>query len=202
MVKLILSIIVTNILVFQNLSARTIVVKKDRTIKIDGVIYNLQKQSKSIIEWTKKNKDPIFVIINSTGGSVIDGITFMQAIDRVKARGVKVYCIVTGMAMSMATHILSACNYRYAMPTSLVMWHPMAVNASSLKLTIKTTGHLNKQMKLLSTYLDKRLKAALNISEKKYREFEEGEYIVFAYDLKTKIAPKFLSIVKDLRITK
>ena len=88
------------------------------------------------------------------------------------------------------------------MPTSLIMWHPMAMYAMFIKLTKKNTGQMNKQMKLLSDYLDERLKTALGISEKKYREFEEGEYIVFAHDLDSKIAPAFLNLVDDVRVKK
>lgn len=200
MTKLILSIIVTGILAFQTVYAGPALnLNPRRTVKVVGPIENLRKQSAKILRLSEESKKPIYVLVNSFGGSVFAGIGFVQAIDRVKTRGVKVKCVVTGSAMSMATHILSACSHRYALPTSLIMWHPMAMYAMFIKLTEENTGHMNRQFKLLSEYLDKRLKTTLGISEKKYREFEKGEYIMFGVDLRNKVAPKFLKIVEDVR---
>lgn len=186
-------------LTFQTAYAKVLKVEKNRTVEIFGPINDLEYESKELIRMGNNSKNPVFVVIDSPGGSVIAGVKFIQAIDRVRSRGVPVYCAVTGMAMSMATHILAACSYRYALPTSLIMWHPMAISVMMARLTEKSSGQLNKQFKLLSKYLDERLKKALQISEEKYREYEEGEYIMFGYDLNNKVAPKFLRLVSDIR---
>ena len=151
-----------------------------------------------MIKLSENNKKPIYVTIDSYGGNVLGGVEFIQAIDRVRSRGIKVKCVVTGASMSMATHILAACSHRYALPTSLIMWHPMAISVSFARLTEVNTDQMNQQLQLLSRYLDVRLRSALGISEAKYRKYEKGEYIMFAADIKRRVAPDFLSIVEDV----
>jgi ATP-dependent protease ClpP protease subunit len=203
-VKLILSIIVTSILVSPTSYAKGqkkkfLKLNPDRTIHIVGPIKNLRSQSKRILKLSENNQKPIYVTIDSYGGSVLGGVEFIQAMDRVRSRGVRVKCVVTGASMSMATHILAACSNRYALPTSLIMWHPMAINVAFARLTEVNTEQMNEQLRLLSRYLDVRLRDSLAISEAKYRKFEKGEYIMFGADIKKRVAPDFLSIIEDVR---
>lgn len=152
-----------------------------------------------MLRLSENNKKPIYVTVDSYGGNVLGGVGFIQAIDRVRSRGIKVKCVVTGAAMSMATHIFATCSHRYAFPTSLIMWHPMAISVAFARLTEINTDQMNQQLKLLSRYLDVRLRTTLGISEAKYRKYEKGEYIMFAADIKKRVAPDFLSIVEDVR---
>ena len=204
MIKLILSFIVTSTLV--SLTSFAEAPKKkflrldpNRTINISGPIKNLSKHSKRMLKLSENNKKSIYVIIDSYGGNVLGGVEFIQSIDRVRSRGIRVKCVVTGASMSMATHILAACSHRYALPTSLIMWHPMAISVAFARLTEVNTEQMNQQLQLMSRYLDLRLRSALGISESKYRKYEKGEYIMFAADIKKRVAPDFLSIVEDVR---
>ena len=169
-----------------------------RAIIIDGPIEALDEKAEDIRKWSLESTKPIFIVINSYGGSVIDGLKVVTAINQAKARKARVYCAVTDAAMSMATHILTACSGRYALKTSLIMWHPIAVNLMFASLTEKSTKRFNKQLVLLSEHLDKELMKALGLDKKVFDEYHENEYIQLATDL-DQIAPKFLKIVDDIR---
>ena len=68
----------------------------------------------------EENRTPIVLVINSCGGSVLDGIGLMDAIIRSKT---PVVAICAGYAMSMAFNIFSVCHLRVAMPNSVFMYH-------------------------------------------------------------------------------
>ena len=175
---------------------------KSRTVKISGPIKNLRVEANKMLKMADTSKNPISVVIDSPGGNVIGGLPLITAIDRIRSRGIQVNCVVDGMAMSMATHIIAACSNRYAMPTSLIMWHPIAINLMYARLTVKSTHQVKTQLVLLSKYLDTRLRLALGLKKAKFLEYHEGEYILFAETLEKKVAPKFLTLVSDIRTKK
>ena len=65
-------------------------------------------------------KKPIQMYINSPGGSVIDGMSIINAMNFIEA---PVYTIARGMAASMAALILAAGKKRYSLPDSVIMIH-------------------------------------------------------------------------------
>lgn len=67
-----------------------------------------------------EERQPIIIIINSYGGSVLDGLALMDAIKNSKT---PVIGVCTGYAMSMAFCIFSACHTRIAIPNAIFMYH-------------------------------------------------------------------------------
>ena len=65
-------------------------------------------------------RTPIVLIINSGGGSVLDGVALMDAIRHSKT---PVVGVCAGYAMSMAFAIFSVCHTRISMPNSIFMFH-------------------------------------------------------------------------------
>lgn len=179
------------------LQAKTFKYDPKRVVHITGTIESMDEPAEAIRELSTTKK-PIFIIINSYGGYVIEGVKVITAINQAKARKVRVYCAISDAAMSMATHIAASCTRRYAFKTSLIMWHPIAINLMFVRLTEKSTEQFNVQLKLLSSHLDKELKKALGLSDDVFNNYHENEYIQFAVDLET-IAPKFLTIIDDIR---
>ena len=175
---------------------------KKRTVKISGPIKSLRVEASKILKMADTSRDPISVVVDSPGGNVIGGLPFITAIDRIRSRGIEVNCVVDGMAMSMATRIMAACTNRYAMPTSLIMWHPIAINLMYARLTVKSPHQVKTQLVLLSKYLDNRLRVSLGLKKDKFLEYHEGEYILFAETLEKKVAPRFLTLVSDIRTKK
>ena len=202
MKNLMMLVVVFSAVFCQTAFSRVVMLDKDRTVSVVGPIKDLRKQANRLLEFSEANNKPVYVVINSLGGDIVGGLPLITAIDRVKSRGIKVSCVVDGMAMSMATYILAACSTRYALPTGLIMWHPVASSLVVTRLTEKTSQQIKTQLTLLSEYLDNRLRRSLGINKTKFEEYNEGQYIVFANDLNKKIAPRFLKIVKDIRTKK
>ena len=77
------------------------------------------------LEKGKKEKTPIFMYINSPGGSVIDGLAL---VDTMRFISTPVYTFVIGTAASMGSVILSAGEkgHRHALPSSQVLVHQMS----------------------------------------------------------------------------
>jgi len=71
------------------------------------------------------SKDPITLLITSTGGAIIYGNAIVDAIRDVRSRGIRVIGKVEGACMSMATGILQACDVRVATKTGIFMVHGM-----------------------------------------------------------------------------
>ncbi len=77
-----------------------------------------------ISEYNRNKSKEIFLIIDSPGGSVLDGARLMTAIENSKA---KVSCIDVGMAASMGFMILEHCHNRYAVSRATLMSHPASL---------------------------------------------------------------------------
>ena len=78
--------------------------------KINGIDYGTPEEKRT----------PIVLVINSGGGSVLDGVGLMDAIKQSKT---PVIGICTGYAMSMAFSIFSVCHVRISMPNAIFMYH-------------------------------------------------------------------------------
>ena len=84
----------------------------------------------SVAGWSKQlarcDADIVYVYINSPGGSVSAGNTFIQAINYHARSGKKIACIAD-FAASMAFAILQACPYRLGTSQSTAMQHQMSL---------------------------------------------------------------------------
>lgn len=67
------------------------------------------------------------ILINSPGGQVDAGVRMIRLIELEKSQGVRVVCIVTGEASSMAFNILTHCDVRLATQRSYAVVHKIAV---------------------------------------------------------------------------
>ena len=65
------------------------------------------------------------IFIDSNGGSVPDGMKALRAIDEEKARGVRVICVATRHASSMAFNTLTHCSVRMATMHTEILVHPI-----------------------------------------------------------------------------
>lgn len=100
-----------------------------------------------IFEGNKKNK-PIYLLIDSPGGSVFDGARIISAI---QASRNPVYTVCLESCASMAAMILEYGYERYAVDRSVLMFHPAS-------LTTMVNGDLDKivsKFLFLKRYIDK-----------------------------------------------
>jgi ATP-dependent Clp protease protease subunit len=72
----------------------------------------------------KKPGQPIYLLLDSPGGSVLDGARVISAIQASKA---PVYTVCLQICASMAAMILEYGHERYAVDRSIVMFHPASV---------------------------------------------------------------------------
>ena len=86
----------------------------DRVVDLQGGVKlsGMRAAQKSMLELDAQSDEPIWLRINSPGGSVAAGLVLldtMQAIDS------PVYCVVESRAYSMGAIILTFCEKRYAL---------------------------------------------------------------------------------------
>lgn len=107
-------------------SSYTLTLDPERTITIGyGIDGGLLVQAREVEAMMENNAKPVYMVINSPGGSVTAMNQFVSVMDRAKQRGVKFRCVVSVMAASAAFQILAHCNERYAFKESLLLFHPM-----------------------------------------------------------------------------
>jgi len=104
--------------------AETVAVNPERTIRIDGFIRDLQPQA-SALEDLVVTPEPVYLVINSPGGSVYGGLLFINAMLTARERGITVVCVVPNAAASMAFNILTFCDERYTLRYTLLLFHPI-----------------------------------------------------------------------------
>jgi len=164
-----------------------------------GPMGDLSSKADAVEALYKKDpKSAISIIIDSPGGSVFGSMPLLQAVERVRSRGTAVICAVTGQAMSMALHLMASCTKNFIMPTSLLMYHPVSMSMSRVRLTEETSKEIYKQLNIISNYLDKKLRRRLGISEELFNEYHRGEFIQYGFDF-VDHAPGFSELIIDIR---
>lgn len=110
-----------------------------------------------------------YLSIDSPGGSVGVGIEFVDAMRSAQDHGTKIVCTVKdrGMAASMATYILAACDERFMGRQSALMFHTVSVgdvggNQWDLERVAKYIESLNARMAIF-------IAGRLSISLAEYR---------------------------------
>ncbi len=110
------------------------------------------------------NKLPIFLYINSPGGSVIDGLEIIDTMNFIKP---KVGTICTGMAASMGFAILSSGEkgMRYSLPNTSLMAHRVSSGARGVIQDMEVSF---EHSKFLDTKLANMISTNIGMDTKKY----------------------------------
>lgn len=103
------------------------------------------------------NKRPITIIMNTPGGSIVDGMALYDAVQHAVAMGVKVRIVAIGACMSMGTIIMQAASERLSTPNAVFMLHELSmVNAGSLGQLKDRHQEAERLQTMLDTILVKR----------------------------------------------
>lgn len=98
------------------------IVLTDRIVEVQGGIgeQNMKSAQEKMLEYDEQSHDPIWILINSGGGSVEAGLILIDTM-----RGIEspMHCLVESKAYSMAAIILSFCDRRLALPHATIMLH-------------------------------------------------------------------------------
>ena len=138
----------------------------DRVVNLNGPVgfSMIKKAQKDFIELNEQSNDPIWILINSPGGSVDAGLIL---IDTFRASKSPVYCLVESRAYSMAAITLLFCDRKYALDHATIMLHEasygtMGEDPSNRSRIYFLTRHLDR----MHVELAKRV----GMSHEKYRE--------------------------------
>lgn len=121
----------------------------------------------------KNPKEPIYLVIDSNGGSLDAGQKLIDTMRGAKsAHGLKTICIVIDDAFSMAAVISAYCHQTFMMPNSALMFHEAAYGIQAPASIIESYVKFNK--KFLGGF-EKRLAKQLGITYEKYVELRRDE---------------------------
>lgn len=106
-----------------------------RVIKIIGrVDGEIISKAAELEKMTRTNSSPIYMLINSPGGSVQAGMAFVDAMRAAKRRGVVFHCATQVMAASMAFIFINECQRRYAAANARLLFHPISLSTQGSRL--------------------------------------------------------------------
>jgi len=115
----------------------------------------------------------------------------MSVMRQAQAKGVELNCYVTGMAASMAFQILAFCDNKYALPYSMLLWHP--VRATNIRsLTPDQSRTLARHLVELEKYLIDELRSNFDIEDEVFWHHYHEETLHLA----RMVAPN----LKDLKL--
>lgn len=141
------------------------VVMTNRVIEMSGGVGfdNMKAAQKRLLELDGEGSEPIWIRINSPGGSVDAGLIL---IDTMKAVDSPVYCVVESSAYSMAAILLTFCDKKYGLPHATFMLHEASYG------TAGEDPQNRSKLDFLTKYLDRlheQIAANLKMDIKKYR---------------------------------
>lgn len=167
-------------------------------IYINGVIdYTTTRVADQILSQASR-PGAINIVIDSPGGSIFAGNTVVQAINMAQSSGKVVNCVVTRFAASMAFIIFNECTNRYALQTSLLLWHSPRISYMGI-LTPDVIRPLYDQLTSLKKFFDQRVLSKLKISKSKYEYYSKNDFVHFGQDL-YQLDPTYLKLVSGVSV--
>jgi ATP-dependent Clp endopeptidase proteolytic subunit ClpP len=146
---------------------KTLEIDEKRSVKINFPIGYFKESDDAVKEQLKQlgnSKDPIFVLLDSPGGSVDVGnemISLMQAADG------PVYTVCVGLCASMAAVILEHGTKRFALDRSTIMFHDASGGARG------SLGEMNSILQFYRRMVEKTNRYIAERSSMKYETFME-----------------------------
>lgn len=175
-----------------------------RTVILEGAVDGAAvKEFMRFEKFLDESTDqPIAVVINSFGGSVMAMKFILNWIHRAKSRGVPVICIVDTVAASAAFSIFAECSERYALPYSMHLWHPVRVRVGGLfgtAVTPEVAEELADSLKREEEWLVQHLRSRLPIDDVTFYKHYRAETLHNATDL-NELIPGWMTIIDDYQV--
>lgn len=194
------TILITTLLVLASATAygKTLNVNPDRTIVINKAIRgDILDETNQLMALAGQSKKPIYILINSPGGSVFPGLQFITAMSIAKHRGISVRCVVPFMAASMGFQFYVNCSKRYAFKNSMLLWHPMKLSGAK-GLAASDLLYQGSRITQLERPLIEDIMKALKITPKVFKHHYKHETMWTASQLQ-RLSPEFLIIINDVK---
>lgn len=107
-------------------------------------------------------KDPIWLYINSPGGSVMDGLAIIDTMQAIQS---PVFTVCVGLAASMGAAILTCGDRRYATTNASIMFHEVSSGAQGKLSTMEEDLEFTKS---LDNTLERIISENIGMNQKKY----------------------------------
>lgn len=160
---------------------------------------NILAQGDAMLKMARESSDPIHLVVNSPGGDVITGFMFINQMEAVRSKGVRIKCYVPQIAASMAFQILLHCDERTALSKAFLLWHGVRIQmgggfmTQGATVTAGSARQLAADMELLDEVILRELDATLGLSEEDVRYHFSVETLHVAENLHA-LTPSFLKI--------
>lgn len=148
------------------------------SVRLEGVVdaISVPLTINSLEKLRKGGATKVFLLINSPGGSVLDGVKLTSYIESAPFE-IDTVCI--GLCASMAAHIHQVGKHRLMTPKSILMFHPASGGLQG------NMEQMNNQLQMFRRYMD-RLDAAIALRSKqdfgKFKERLSQEYWIETED--------------------
>ena len=152
-------------LCLSKLNEQTITLKKNNFVSIKDEV-----SEQNVIKWSnelnKLNSNPIYLYIDSPGGSVDAGLQFINTINYHKNQGKIINCIAKS-AYSMAFVIFQNCSNRYVISSTTLMQHQISL--SGIKGNINNLMNYLDMINKISYELDNMVSTRIKMDLTEYR---------------------------------
>lgn len=179
-------------------TSKTLIVNQNRLVEVIGVVNMsiIEGPAKRVEELSRDSSDPIYILLNSPGGSVTAGTSMIDAVKIAKHRGAEVVCFSGVLAASMAFNIMAHCDRRYAFENTKLLFHPVSLSGRGMRLAelIISAESMAKEEKRMMNFL----RAKLGLSWKDFHRHYFAETLWTGQGLES-YAPDFLEILSDVR---
>lgn len=178
-------------------TTQIITLNKNNFISIDAEI-----SDSNVVKWTnqlsKLNSNPMYLYIDSSGGSVIAGLQFMNMMNWYMSQGNKINCIGKS-AYSMAFIIFQNCSNRYVISSTTLMQHQMIL--SEINGQINNIQNYFEMINQISYQLDNMVSLRLNMSLVDYRNKISNDWWIYGnYAIDYKVADEFVIVGCDFEL--
>lgn len=148
---------------------------KDRIIMISGEVNEAMASvvvSQLLYLQSENKESPIYMYINSPGGSVVDGLAIVDTMNLISCP-VHTYCIGQCASMGSIFLVSGEKGHRYALPNSRIMIHQVSGGSQGtyedMKRSINEAGRLNELLAgILANGTEKSLKEVKNDMDRDY----------------------------------
>tara|TARA_R110000868_G_scaffold372437_2_gene636273 strand:+ start:487 stop:1119 length:633 start_codon:yes stop_codon:yes gene_type:complete len=146
----------------------------------------------------------ITLVINSPGGEVTSGLYLLNTMALKQARGTKFRCVTTSLAASMAFQIFAACDVRYALPNTFLLYHPVRISlggdmfSPAVTLTPRLARELAYDLERIERILVRDLRRWMPVSNKTFFRNYHAETLLLAREVNVD-SPNWLTIVDDIK---
>jgi ATP-dependent protease ClpP protease subunit len=156
----------------------------------------IETSANHIEQLSAKSKKPLFIFLNSPGGSVMAGSSVIDAVLLAQKRDVKVVCFSSVIAASMAFNIMAYCNERYALANTKLLFHPVSLSGRGMRLAellVSVESMVTEERKMMHY-----LRSTLGLSWKDFHRHYFAETMWTGQGLND-YAPNFIQIVDDIK---